>query len=110
MRRHVRESSPEAAANTLPAESAEEWAVLEPQLDEAMLTLPARQRDLVVRCHFENQPQRAAARSLGISAAKRDLAAWEAFLETAPEASVPSMGKGACGGGFTSARTGCSRG
>lgn len=62
--------------------------MLEPQLDEAMLTLPARQHDLVVQCHFENQPQR----------------------ETAPEASVPSMGKGACGGGFTSARTGCSRG
>lgn len=43
------------------------WQELEPQLDAAMLTLPERQRDLVVQCYFQQQSQRQAAQSLGLS-------------------------------------------
>ncbi|SKB05967.1 RNA polymerase sigma factor, sigma-70 family [Prosthecobacter debontii] len=66
-RRRVRESSPEAADSTLPQAPSEQWSELEAHLDEAMLKLTQRQRDLVIQCYFENQPQRAAAQALGIS-------------------------------------------
>lgn len=67
MRRRARESSPEAVVSTVPESSPAAWVELEPQLDEAMLTLSERQRDLVVQCYFQNQPQRCAARTLGVS-------------------------------------------
>lgn len=67
MRRRARESSPEAVVSTVPESSPAAWVELEPQLDEAMLALSERQRDLVVQCYFQNQPQRSAARTLGVS-------------------------------------------
>ena len=81
MRRHTRETSPEARAHLAPETSDDLWRELEPHLDEAMLALPARQRDLVVQCYFQNQSQREAARALGFSesVASREL---HAAIET----------------------------
>ena len=67
IRRRARESSPETAANLMPTMSNEVWSEIEPHLDEAMLTLPERQRHLVVQCYFKDQPQRAAASAMGLS-------------------------------------------
>ena len=67
IRRRARESSPETAANLMPTILNEAWSEIEPHLDEAMLTLPERQRHLVVQCYFKEQPQRAAASAMGLS-------------------------------------------
>ncbi|HYF35523.1 MAG TPA: sigma-70 family RNA polymerase sigma factor, partial [Prosthecobacter sp.] len=67
MRRRVRENSVEAMNQMMPDTEPNLWSEIEPHLDEAMLTLPERQRDLVVQCYFQNQSQRSAAAALGCS-------------------------------------------
>ena len=67
MRRRVRENSPEAIDQMTPDTQPNLWTEIEPHLDEAMLELPERQRDLVVQCYFQNQSQRSAAAMLGCS-------------------------------------------
>lgn len=67
MRRRVRENSVEAMTQMIPDTQPNPWTEIEPHLDEAMLALPERQRDLVVQCYFQNQTQRAAAAALGCS-------------------------------------------
>ncbi len=67
MRRRVRETSPEAMNQMTPDTKPDLWTEVEPHLDEAMLTLPERQRDLVVQCYFQSRSQRAAATALGCS-------------------------------------------
>ncbi len=67
MRRRVRENSLEAIHQMTPDTEPNLWTEIEPHLDEAMLALPERQRDLVVQCYFQNQSQRSAAASLGCS-------------------------------------------
>jgi hypothetical protein len=53
------------------------WRELEPLLDDAMLTLSQRQRELVLFRYFQNNSQRAAAGLVGCSesVASRELAA-----------------------------------
>src|SRR5207247_386262 len=53
------------------------WRELEPLLDDAMLTLSERQRELVLSHYFQNNSQRAAAALVGCSesVASRELAA-----------------------------------
>ena len=53
------------------------WRELEPLLDDAMLTLSQRQRELVLSHYFQNKTQRAAASLVGCSesVASRELAA-----------------------------------
>ena len=67
MRRRVRENSAETMNQMRPDTHPTLWTEIEPHLDEAMLTLPERQRDLVVQCYFQNQSQRSAAAALGCS-------------------------------------------
>lgn len=67
MRRRVRENSVEAMNHMIPDTQPNLWTEIEPQLDEAMLALPGRQRDLLVQCYFQNQSQRSAAAALGCS-------------------------------------------
>lgn len=67
MRRRVRENSPEAMNQMIPDTQPNLWKEIEPHLDEAMLALPDRQRDLVVQCYFQKQSQRSAAETLGCS-------------------------------------------
>lgn len=67
MRRRVRENSAEAMNQMTPDTQPNLWTEVEPHLDEAMLTLPERQRDLVVQCYFQSQSQRSAAAALGCS-------------------------------------------
>lgn len=76
-RRHVRETQPEALENLMPSEPSSVWLELEPLLDDAMLTLPERQRSLVLLCYFQKFSQCAAARAVGCSESvvSRDLAA-----------------------------------
>src|SRR5262245_66637077 len=60
-RRWRRESQPEVMENLMnPAEDTL-WRELEPLLDDAMLTLSQRQRELVLAHYFQNNSQRAAA-------------------------------------------------
>lgn len=76
-RRRARERSPDAGLHLAPGQEGPPWSMLEPWLEPAMETLPARQRDLVVQCYFQNQPQKAAAAAIGISEsmASRELGA-----------------------------------
>lgn len=67
IRRRVRENSVEALNQMTPDAQPNLWTEIEPHLDDAMLTLPERQRDLVVQCYFQNQSQRSAAAALGCS-------------------------------------------
>jgi RNA polymerase sigma factor (sigma-70 family) len=67
MRRRVRENSVEAMNQMTPDTQPNLWTEIEPHLDDAMLALPERQRDLVVQCYFQNQSQRSAAAALGCS-------------------------------------------
>ncbi|WP_206171094.1 RNA polymerase sigma factor [Phragmitibacter flavus] len=67
MRRRVRENSVEAMNQMIPDTQPNLWTEIEPHLDDAMLALPERQRDLVVQCYFQNQSQRSAAAALGCS-------------------------------------------
>ncbi len=67
IRRRVRENSLEAIDQMTPDTQPNLWTEIEPHLDEAMLELPERQRDLVVQCYFQNQSQRSAAAVLGCS-------------------------------------------
>src|SRR6266404_3848722 len=76
-RRWQRENQPEVVQNLMnPAEDTL-WRELEPLLDDAMLTLSARQRELVLSHYFQNNSQRAAAGVVGCSesVASRELAA-----------------------------------
>ncbi|SKA99308.1 RNA polymerase sigma factor, sigma-70 family [Prosthecobacter debontii] len=67
IRRRVRENSVEALNQMTPDAQPNLWTEIEPHLDDAMLTLPERQRDLVLQCYFQNQSQRSAAAALGCS-------------------------------------------
>lgn len=67
MRRRLRENSVEAMNQMTSDTQPNPWNEIEPHLDEAMLALPDRQRDLVVQCYFQNQSQRSAATALGCS-------------------------------------------
>ena len=67
IRRRKRETSPETLNLMTPDTQPNPWTEIEPHLDEAMLTLPERQRSLVVQCYFQNQSQRHAAAALGCS-------------------------------------------
>ena len=67
MRRRVRENSTEAMNQMIPDSQPNLWNEIEPHLDDAMLALPERQRDLVVQCYFQNQSQRSAAAAMGCS-------------------------------------------
>ncbi|MEN3940578.1 sigma-70 family RNA polymerase sigma factor [Prosthecobacter sp. SYSU 5D2] len=67
MRRRVRENSAEALNQMTPDTQPNLWTEIEPHLDEAMLALPVRQRDLVVQCYFQNRSQRSAAAAMGCS-------------------------------------------
>ncbi|MES2507699.1 MAG: sigma-70 family RNA polymerase sigma factor [Verrucomicrobiota bacterium] len=77
IRRRIRENSAEAMNQMIPDTQPNLWTEIEPHLDEAMLALPERQRDLVVQCYFQNQSQRSAAAALGCSesVASRELGA-----------------------------------
>ena len=78
-RRWQRENQPEAMENLMnPAQDTHSlWRDLEPLLDDAMLTLTERQRELVLFHYFQNNSQRAAAGLVGCSesVASRELAA-----------------------------------
>ncbi|TDU68053.1 RNA polymerase sigma factor (sigma-70 family) [Prosthecobacter fusiformis] len=67
IRRRARENSIELMNQMIPDAQPNPWTEIEPHLDEAMLTLPPRQRDLVVQCYFQNRTQRSAAAALGCS-------------------------------------------
>ena len=76
-RRWQRENQPEVMENLMnPAQDAL-WCELEPLLDDAMLTLSERQRELVLSHYFQNNSQRTAASLVGCSesVASRELAA-----------------------------------
>ncbi|MBL9117604.1 MAG: sigma-70 family RNA polymerase sigma factor [Verrucomicrobiaceae bacterium] len=66
-RRRAREHSPDAITHMTPDTQPQLWAELEPHLDDAMLSLPERQRGLVLQCYFQNQSQRSAAAAHGCS-------------------------------------------
>src|SRR5882724_1129521 len=76
-RRWQRENQPEVMNNLMNPAQDTLWRELEPLLDDAMLTLSDRQRELVLSHYFQNNSQRAAAGVLGCSesAASRELAA-----------------------------------
>lgn len=67
MRRRVRENSAEALNQMIPDTQPNLWTEIEPHLDEAMLALPVRQRDLVVQCYFQSRSQRSVAAAMGCS-------------------------------------------
>ncbi len=66
-RRRMRETSAAALYALAHAPQPNLWAEIEPHLDEAMASLPERQRTLVVQCYFQNQSQRSAAAALNCS-------------------------------------------
>ena len=66
-RRRQRENQPEAQENFMNAAQDTLWRELEPLLDNAMLTLSQRQRELVLIHYFQNQTRRAAATLVGCS-------------------------------------------
>jgi RNA polymerase sigma factor (sigma-70 family) len=76
-RRWQRENRPEVMETLMNPAQDTLWRELEPLLDDAMLTLSERQRELVLSHYFQNNSQRAAAALLGCSesVASRDLAA-----------------------------------
>jgi len=76
-RRLRRENQPEVLESLMNPSQDSLWHELEPLLDDAMLTLPERQRQLVLSRYFQNNSQRAAASLLGLSesVASRELAA-----------------------------------
>ena len=76
-RRWQRENQPEAMENLMNPAQDTLWRELEPLLDNAMLTLSQRQRELVLFRYFQNNSQRAAASLVGCSesVASRELAA-----------------------------------
>jgi RNA polymerase sigma factor (sigma-70 family) len=76
-RRQQREKQVEAATSLMKTTETSLWRELEPLLDEAMLTLSQRQRELVLLSYFQNNSQRAAAALVGCSesVASRELAA-----------------------------------
>jgi len=76
-RRRQRENQPEVMENLMNPAQDTLWRELEPLLDDAMLTLSERQRELVLFHYFQNNSQRAAAGLVGCSesVASRELAA-----------------------------------
>jgi len=76
-RRWRRENQPEVMENLMNPAQDTSWRELEPLLDDAMLTLTERQRELVLARYFQNNSQRAAAGRVGCSesVASRELAA-----------------------------------
>src|SRR5258705_2155722 len=76
-RRWQREKQPEAIEYLMKPAEDTLWRELEPLLDDAMLTLSERQRELVLSHYFQNNSQRAAAGVVGCSesVASRELAA-----------------------------------
>lgn len=76
-RRWQRENQPEVMENLMNPAQDNLWRELEPLLDNAMLTLSERQRELVLFHYFQNNSQRAAASLVGCSesVASRELAA-----------------------------------
>src|SRR5438045_20151 len=76
-RRWQRENQPEVMETLMNPAQDTLWRELEPLLDDAMLTLSERQRELVLSHYFQNNSQRAAAALVGCSesVASRDLAA-----------------------------------
>jgi RNA polymerase sigma factor (sigma-70 family) len=79
LRKHVRRSQRETQAMEYLMKPAQDtlWRELEPLLDDAMLTLSQRQRELVLSHYFQNRTQRAAAGLVGCSesVASRELSA-----------------------------------
>lgn len=75
-RRRERENQAETMAHLMKPNDNTLWRELEPMLDEAMLTLSQRQRELVLFCYFQNNSQRASAALVGCSesVASRELA------------------------------------
>jgi RNA polymerase sigma factor (sigma-70 family) len=76
IRRCQRENRPEAVDYLMKAGQDTHWCELEPMLDEAMLTLSQRQRQLVLSRYFQGNSSRAAASLVGCSesVASRELA------------------------------------
>src|SRR5215472_7142247 len=76
-RRLQRETRPDAMAHLMKPNENTLWRELEPLLDEAMLTLSQRQRELVLLRYFQNNSQRSAAVQVGCSesVASRELSA-----------------------------------
>lgn len=76
-RRWQRENQPEVMENLMNPAQDTLWCELEPLLDDAMLTLSERQRELVLSHYFQSSSQRAAANLVGCSesVASRELAA-----------------------------------
>jgi len=76
-RRWQRENQPEVIETLMNPAQDTLWRELEPLLDDAMLTLSERQRELVLSHYFQKNSQRAAAALVGCSesVASRDLAA-----------------------------------
>src|SRR5687768_4102108 len=76
-RRRRRENHPETIEYLMNPARDQLWCELEPLLDDAMLTLSVRQRELVLSHYFQNQTQRVAALLAGCSesVASRELAA-----------------------------------
>jgi RNA polymerase sigma factor (sigma-70 family) len=77
LRRRHRENQPDVIVTLMNPAQDPLWRELEPLLDDAMLTLSERQRELVLSHYFQNNSQRAAAALVGCSesVASRDLAA-----------------------------------
>jgi RNA polymerase sigma factor (sigma-70 family) len=77
VRRWQRENQPDAMENLINPAPDTLWCELESLLDNAMLTLSRRQRELVLFRYFQNNTQRAAAGLVGCSesVASRELAA-----------------------------------
>src|SRR5262245_37849637 len=75
-RRWQRENQPEAVEYLMKPDENALWRELEPLLDDAMLTLSQRQRELVLSRYFQNHSQRASASLVGCSesVASRELA------------------------------------
>jgi RNA polymerase sigma factor (sigma-70 family) len=76
-RRWQRENQPEVMENLMNPAQDPLWRELGPLLDDAMVTLSQRQRELVLFRYFQNNTQRAAAGLVGCSesVASRELAA-----------------------------------
>jgi RNA polymerase sigma factor (sigma-70 family) len=79
LRKQLRRSHRETQAMEYLMKPAQDtlWRELEPLLDDAMLTLPQRQRELVLSHYFQDRTQRAAAGLVGCSesVASRELSA-----------------------------------
>src|SRR5262249_17808176 len=84
VRRLERETRPDAMAHLMKPNENTLWRELEPLLDEAMLTLSQRQRELVLLRYFQNNSQRSAAVQVGCSesVASRELSAAVERLRT----------------------------